>query len=136
MRGPAEDSSVADHYWGAKPVGAPLMAVSDSRCLRHSSPADARAADGERGGAAGGKHGCLFATRASFQEVGWPNVIRHRASQFLDARRGIESLSIYLRPAKSGPPPYYYRRREAPWPTTSAPRLTRQPAPYLVRRRV
>ena len=50
-------------------VGAPLTAVSDSRCLRHSSPADARAADGERGGAAGGKHGCLLATRATFEEV-------------------------------------------------------------------
>ncbi len=35
---------------GIQTVGAPLMAVSDSRCLRHSSPAVARAADGERGG--------------------------------------------------------------------------------------
>ena len=44
--------------------------------------------------------------------------------QFLDERRGIRSLSIYLRPAKLTTPlytPYYYRRRAPPWPTTSAP---------------
>ena len=47
-------------------VGAPLVAVSDSRCLRHGSPAIARAADGERGGASGSRAARLLAARGLF----------------------------------------------------------------------
>ena len=86
------------------------MAVSDSRCLRRSSPAVARAADGERGGAAGGKHGCLFATRATFDEVSW--LISYEAFC-----QRVETLSLFRSicgQLSSGPPTLLLQREGGP----------------------